>query len=161
MPSRSSSQSRIGHVDALDFDSHRKLPSTANGSGASSPHGLLRDDESLLSNVVEGIIERDRRKMKRQVTKYLSFASAILSWYGPATSFPCPVKIHCPATNMRALSIIQSLRRLYNRLLRLWPPLPLAPPLYAVPGQCRLHHGGAGHVSSRPDLWLLVRSLLT
>ena len=80
MPSRNSSRSRNGQIDKLDFDKNRKAPSTNGGSGASSPHGLLRDDESLLSNVVDGIIGRDRRKMRRQVTKYLSFASAIISW---------------------------------------------------------------------------------
>ncbi|MCJ1246478.1 putative monocarboxylate transporter mch1 [Trapelia coarctata] len=79
MSSRSSSHSHTGRIDKLDFDSHRKPTSTHNGSGASSPHGLLRDDESLLSNVVDGVLERDRRKMKREVVKYLSFASAILS----------------------------------------------------------------------------------
>lgn len=81
MGSRSSSRSRNGHIDKLDFDAHRKPASTNDSSRASSPHGLLRDDESLLSNVVDGIIEGDRRKMKRDVMKYLSFASAILSWY--------------------------------------------------------------------------------
>ena len=80
MPSRSSSRGRNGQIDKLDFDKNRKAPSANDGSGASSPHGLLRDDESLLSNVVEGIIERDRRKMKRQVMKYLSFASAMVNW---------------------------------------------------------------------------------
>jgi len=83
MSSRSSSHARSGHIDKLDFDRHRKPASTYEGSGASSPHGLLRDDERLLSNVVEGIIERDRRKMKREVVKYLSFACAILSWFVP------------------------------------------------------------------------------
>ncbi|MCJ1414028.1 putative monocarboxylate transporter mch1 [Xylographa parallela] len=79
MHSRNSSHSRNGHIDTLDFDSHRKAPSANGGSRSPSPHGLLRDDDSLLSDVVDGIIERDRRKMQRLVTKYLSFASAILS----------------------------------------------------------------------------------
>ncbi|MCJ1321649.1 putative monocarboxylate transporter mch1 [Xylographa vitiligo] len=79
MHSRNSSHSRNGHIDTLDFDNHRKAASANGGSRSSSPHGLLRDDDSLLSDVVDGIIERDRRKMQRLVTKYLSFASAILS----------------------------------------------------------------------------------
>ena len=83
MQSRNSSRSRNGGIDKLDFDSHshRQARSTNNDSGMSSPHELLRDDESLLSIVVDGVIERDRRKMKRAVIKYLSFASAMLSWY--------------------------------------------------------------------------------
>lgn len=73
MPSRSSSANGI---DKRDFDDNRHPSSTVDGSDTG---GLLADDESLLSDVVEGIIERDRRRMRRQVTKYLSFVSAILS----------------------------------------------------------------------------------
>lgn len=93
MGSRSSSHSRTGRIDKLDFDSHRKPASTYDGSGASSPQGLLRDDESLLSNVVDGIIERDRWKMKREVVKYLSFACAILSWYCLSFFFGSALKL--------------------------------------------------------------------
>lgn len=76
MHSRGSSRS-AKVIDKLDFDNNRQPPSTTDGSDAG---GLLRDDESFLSNVVEGVIERDRRKLRRQVIKYLSFVSAILSW---------------------------------------------------------------------------------
>lgn len=81
MPSRNSSRARNGGIDKLDFDSHR--PSSHHGSGASSPngHGLLRDDESFFEDIVDGVIERDRRKMRREVTRYLSFGVAILNWY--------------------------------------------------------------------------------
>ncbi|KAL8841185.1 MAG: hypothetical protein Q9170_001039 [Blastenia crenularia] len=75
MPSRSSSPSANG-IDKLDFDDNRRPPSTTDGSDQG---GLLRDDESLLSNVIDGVIERDRRKLRRQLIKYLSFVSAILS----------------------------------------------------------------------------------
>lgn len=77
MPSRSSSRSSTNRIYKLDFDENRRPPSTADGS---DPGGLLRDDESLLSNVIDGVIERDRRKMRRQMAKSLSFVSAILSW---------------------------------------------------------------------------------
>ena len=83
MSSRHSSRSRDGHIAALDFDANRKAPSLdtdISRDGRSSPPGLLRDDESLLSNVVDGIIQKDRRKIKAQVSRYLSYASAILSW---------------------------------------------------------------------------------
>ena len=80
MPSRSPSRSTNGGIETLDFDSNRHPPSTThNSSNPSSPTGLLRDDESFFSNVVEGAIERDRNKMRRQVLRYISFASAILS----------------------------------------------------------------------------------
>lgn len=81
MPSRSPSRSVSGAIDKLDFDENRKKPSsTHHGPEASGSGGLLRDDDSLLSDIVDGVIERDRRKMKRAVTRYSSFACAILSW---------------------------------------------------------------------------------
>lgn len=80
MPSKSPNRSVNGGIDKLDFDANRKKPaSSLHDSEHSGPSGLLRDDESLLSDVVEGVIERDRRRMKRAVTKYLSFACAILN----------------------------------------------------------------------------------
>lgn len=80
MPSRSPSRLSSQHIHKLDFDSHRR-PSTSHDSlHSSGPSGhLLRDDESFFSNIVDGVIERDRRKMRRHVLKYASFASAILS----------------------------------------------------------------------------------
>ncbi len=80
MPSRSSSLPSAPHIDKLDFDSHRRTPTSHDSLHSSGPSGhLLRDDESFFSNIVDGVIERDRRKMRRHVLKYASFASAILS----------------------------------------------------------------------------------
>ncbi|MCJ1455063.1 putative monocarboxylate transporter mch1 [Mycoblastus sanguinarius] len=84
MPSRPSNPGADGtHISKLDFDSHRKprTPATSHDSSASDPNGggLLRDDESFFSNIVDGVIQRDRRKMRRAILKYVSFASAILS----------------------------------------------------------------------------------
>ena len=84
MHSRSSSRSANpnGGIDKLDFDSNRKPPSALQESfhsSASEPSGLLRDDESFVSNIVDGVIERDRRRMRRHVVKYASFVSAVLS----------------------------------------------------------------------------------
>lgn len=74
------SPSSTPHIDKLDFDSHRRPPTSRDSVHSSGPSGhLLRDDESFFSNIVDGIIERDRRKMRRHVLKYASFASAILS----------------------------------------------------------------------------------
>lgn len=110
MSSRDSSRSRKAHIDTLDFDSHRKPASTNDGSRASSPHGLLRDDESLLSNVVDGIIERDRRKMKRQVVMYLSFASAVFSWYYSSSRCWRRLNLTCCLYLVSALDPLQSTR---------------------------------------------------
>ena len=83
MHSRSPSRSLNGHIDKLDFDENRrkKPASTHHGSDQSGPSGLLQDDDSLLSDVVDGVIERDRRELKRLIAKSLSFASALLSWW--------------------------------------------------------------------------------
>ena len=79
--SRQSSLRRNGQVEALDFDSHRRIKDgSVHTSRSDSPVSLLRDDESLLENVVDGIIREDRDKMRAQVQKYLSYGSAILSW---------------------------------------------------------------------------------
>ena len=84
-PSRSSSSSSImrnGGIDKLDFDNNRIHPQSSldGDSDASKPSGLLGDDESLLSDVVEGVIERDRMRMQVIVLKYLSFSVAVLNW---------------------------------------------------------------------------------
>ena len=80
MHSSNSSQTPNQGIDKLDFDSHRKLIARDGESVCSGQGGLLRDDESLLSNVVEGVVESDRRKLRRAIAKYISFASAVLCW---------------------------------------------------------------------------------
>ena len=79
--SRDSSRSvnPFSAIDRLDFDHHRKRSSNA-GSEQSGPGGLLADNESLLSNVLDGVIERDRRKLRRNIVKGASFACALLCW---------------------------------------------------------------------------------
>ncbi|KAL9125741.1 MAG: hypothetical protein Q9217_005101 [Psora testacea] len=80
MPSRSLSRSVDNNsIDKLDFDSHRKRPSSSHGSHHSGHTGLLASDESFFSDVVDGAVSLDRQKMARIVTKYASFACAILS----------------------------------------------------------------------------------
>ena len=87
-PSRSSGNNnnnnnnmRNGDIDKLDFDDNR-IPRRSNieGSDTSKPSGLLDDDESLLSDVVEGVIERDRKRMQGVVLRYTSFVVAVLNW---------------------------------------------------------------------------------
>ena len=40
---------------------------------------IFNNEESFFSNIVDGVIEGDRRKMRRHTIKYASFVSAILS----------------------------------------------------------------------------------
>lgn len=79
-----------GGIDKLDFDANRRHhlapppAASSHGGGEESIHSgshrsLLADDDDFFSDIVDGAIEQDRKKMARNVTKYASFASAILA----------------------------------------------------------------------------------
>lgn len=53
--------------------SHRSRPSAASGFRRPSEDGLLSD-------VVEGIVERDRRKMQKEVIRAISFVWGVITW---------------------------------------------------------------------------------
>ena len=151
MPSRSPSRSAGGGIDKLDFDSNRKSTPSNDGSGSehSGPR-LLDDDESLLSDVVDGIIERDRRGMRRTVTRYLSFVCAILNWYA-RLCYPTSTSL---LSVVSVLSARQSLRRLDYSLLPLRSPLPISPPLYPASSQHRIHSRRDLDVPPCTTVWL-------
>ena len=69
------SPSKSPRIDALDFDANRTVRSHA-----PNHRSLLDDDVSLMSEIAEGILERDRQSMRREVIRVGSFACAILSW---------------------------------------------------------------------------------
>lgn len=90
------------HIDKRDFDANRPLlqdddEGTYNEersprlsrSGAASHRSRLstgsrpsrQSDDGLLSDVVEGIVERDRRKMQKEVIRVISFAWGVITWY--------------------------------------------------------------------------------
>lgn len=86
-------------IDKRDFDANRPLlqdidaeQDTTDRSAEpsrrhsrSSGDGLgLRSDDGLLSDVVEEIVERDRRKMQKEVIRVLSFGWGVITWYGKA-----------------------------------------------------------------------------
>lgn len=56
-------------------ESRRSRRSTSTGRGAQS-------DDGLLSDVVEGIVERDRRQMHKEVVRVTSFIWGVITWYG-------------------------------------------------------------------------------
>ena len=64
-------------IDALDFDSNRRSRPYSSGSAAPRPGD---DDFDFMGQVAEEIIERDRARMRREVVRCLSFASAVLMW---------------------------------------------------------------------------------
>lgn len=86
-------------IDKRDFDAHRPLlrgdsEIENDEDGRKQKHHRRSGSESwrvttsvdggggdgLLSNVVEEIVERDRRKMKREVIRVCSFIWGVVSW---------------------------------------------------------------------------------
>ena len=41
-----------------------------------------RRSDGLLYEVVEGIVERDRRRMRGEVIRVISFVWGVITWYG-------------------------------------------------------------------------------
>jgi hypothetical protein len=62
-------------IKTLDFDANRNVRSHASGH-----RSLLDDDISLMSEVADGIIARDRKIMRTHVLRIFSFICAVLSW---------------------------------------------------------------------------------
>jgi hypothetical protein len=63
-------------IKTLDFDANRIAQPHASGH-----RSLLDDDVSLMSEVAEGIIARDRQLIRAQFIRTCSFICAVLSWY--------------------------------------------------------------------------------
>ena len=95
MPSsrRSSSSSRAnnenGHgsgIDKLDYKPGGRPLLHDHADESDGPASRQSEDRShagsFFSEVAEGIVERDREKMKKEVTKYISFAWAIINCLG-------------------------------------------------------------------------------
>lgn len=82
-------------IDKRDFDTHRPLlharvtaghtghltpyPRSVPESGSGASSGGNSDD-GLLSDVVEGIVERDRRRIHKEVIRVVSFAWGVVTW---------------------------------------------------------------------------------
>ncbi|KAJ9604390.1 putative monocarboxylate transporter mch1 [Cladophialophora chaetospira] len=73
-------------IHALDFDANRRRRRRSSDSSQPRPGD---DDFDFMGQVTEEIIERDRARMRREVKRVLSFASAVLSCLcaGSITSF--------------------------------------------------------------------------
>lgn len=63
------------HIDTREFDPNKNAPSQA-----LHFRNLLSDDGRLMSEVAQDIIDRDRRLMRREVTRVASFVAAVLCW---------------------------------------------------------------------------------
>lgn len=90
------------HIDKRDFDANRPLLLASDPEGPNeewSPElGRSRpvsrysrhsgesrrgegSDDGLLSDVVDGILERDRRKIHKEVIRVISFVWGVVTWY--------------------------------------------------------------------------------
>lgn len=84
-------------IDKRDFDAHRfdvhrpllREVDSENGRLSPAESRFSRtpltndngdDSDGLLHNVVEEIVERDRRKMHKEVVRVVSFAWGVISW---------------------------------------------------------------------------------
>ena len=61
-------------IRTLDFDANRTVRSR------DSQRSLLDDDVDFMGEVADGIIQRDRLRMRNEVVRVISFVSAVLSW---------------------------------------------------------------------------------
>lgn len=61
-------------IRTLDFVANRTVRSH------DSQRSLLDDDVDFMGEVAEGIIQRDRQRMRNEVVRIISFICAVLSW---------------------------------------------------------------------------------
>lgn len=61
-------------IRTLDFDANQTVRSR------DSQRSLLDDDVDFMAEVADGIIQRDRERMRREVLRVTSFICAVLSW---------------------------------------------------------------------------------
>lgn len=74
-------------IDKRDFDMNRPLlrdiDGNEDGQSETRPSADARQDsnDGLLNDVVEEIVERDRRKIAKEVVRVGTFAWGVISWY--------------------------------------------------------------------------------
>ncbi|EXJ95813.1 hypothetical protein A1O1_00937 [Capronia coronata CBS 617.96] len=121
-------------ITAVDFDSHRRH---RRHSHESRPR-LGDDDFDFMGQVAQEIVERDRRKMRREVVRVLSFICAVLSCLcaGSITSFSLYgarflTDLHYTQFRVNAVSIVAELAMylpvpLFGYLCDRYSPPPLS-----------------------------------
>lgn len=96
-----SSDPRQPTIDRLDFDTNRgtvrsnRSRASGRSGGQRSERSLLDDDVDFMDEVAYGILDRDRKRMRREVIRTVSLVCAVLSWYG--SSFHLGQAGHCPS----------------------------------------------------------------
>jgi hypothetical protein len=145
-------------IDKRDFDARQPLlerhrqhgdavSQTSRLSVSDVDYDTISDDrrnDGLLYEVVEGIVERDRRRMRGEVIRVISFVWGVITWYG----FRSILGVGVFLITIRALrpllitnSISQSGCWKYHRLLPLRPSFPHASALFTKSGQWRGRRG--------------------
>lgn len=66
------------HIGRLDFDANRGT--VQSNASRHAGRSLLDEDVDFMGEVADGILERDRQKMRREVIRTLSLVCAVLSW---------------------------------------------------------------------------------
>ncbi|KAJ4507884.1 putative monocarboxylate transporter mch1 [Exophiala dermatitidis] len=137
-----SSPASIPRITALDFDANRRHRRHSRESGRHSRESGRRtfgdEDFDFMGEVAQEIIERDRRKMRREVVRVLSFVCAVLCCLcaGSITSFSLYgarflTDLHYTQYRVNAVSIVAELAMylpvpLYGYLCDRYSPPPLA-----------------------------------
>jgi hypothetical protein len=73
-------------IDRLDFDANRgtvrsnRSRASGRSGGRNSERSLLDDDVDFMDEVAHGILDRDRKRMRREVIRTVSLVCAVLSW---------------------------------------------------------------------------------
>jgi hypothetical protein len=137
-------------IDAEQDTADRSVEQSRRHSRSSGNDGLLRSDDGLLSDVVEEIVERDRRKMQKEVTRVLSFGWGVVTWYGNCSLY-CYIyeDITIGASKLTCIRVLQFRSWQYHCFLFVWPSTPYPTPLLPTAGQCCFHRRGTRNVPSR------------
>ncbi|KAJ5952104.1 Major facilitator superfamily domain general substrate transporter [Penicillium vulpinum] len=139
-------------IDKRDFDANRPLlqdidadsadpsaePSRRHSRSSTSDGFGLRSEDGLLSDVVEEIVERDRRKMQKEVIRVLSFGWGVITCLGAGsiTAFSLYghlllTRLHYSQLQVNAVSISAGIAMylpvpLFGYLCDRYSPSPLA-----------------------------------
>jgi len=122
-------------IKTLDFDANRTAQPHASGH-----RSLLDDDVSLMSEVAEGIIARDRQLIRAQFIRTCSFICAVLSWYASLLPTLSHTALDSRWEEHLLILFLQPMRWLNNVIFAVWRSIPHRPSLYTIPRQCCLRH---------------------
>ncbi|CAI7595046.1 hypothetical protein PCG10_000124 [Penicillium crustosum] len=128
----------LQHIDTEQDTTGRSAEPSRRHSWTSANHELGRSDDGLLSDVVEEIVERDRRRMQKEVIRVLSFGWGVVTCLGAGsiTAFSLYghlllTRLHYSQLQVNAVSIAAEIAMylpvpLFGYLCDRYSPSPLA-----------------------------------